>query len=350
MQSFRKVLIIQTAFIGDVVLVTPLIRAVRQALPDSELHVMIIPAVRNLIETNPHVDELVVFDKRNRDSGWRGLARVIKNIRSQKYDLLLVPHRSIKSALIARLSGAGVRVGFSNSSGAYLYKVRVPYRQDIHEVERNLSLLRAVGFSVQSTGPEVFADDHDRQIVDHLLQNHKISTDDKIVALAPGSVWATKRWPKEYFTELIGLLAATPGRLLLLGGEKDRALCDEIASSSNGAAIFVAGQLSLRQSAELLRRCQVLISNDSAPMHLASAAGTPVVALFGPTIPAFGFYPYGEQHTVIEKELACRPCGIHGGRRCPLNTHQCMKDLLPQQVFQVLKRYSSQDEAHVQNH
>jgi len=124
----------------------------------------------------------------------------------------------------------------------------------------------------------------------------------------------------------------------LVGGKQDQMLCEEIARQ-DGTAISVAGQLTIRQSAELLRRCHLLVSNDSAPVHMASAVGTPVVAIFGPTIPGFGFYLYGPKNKIVERDLSCRPCGLHGSKKCPLGTHQCMKDIQPEKVFQIVNTY-----------
>jgi heptosyltransferase-2 len=147
-----------------------------------------------------------------------------------------------------------------------------------------------------------------------------------MIALAPGTVWNTKRWPAERFAELARKLDGEGYTVALVGGAEDRPLCDAIVSAAAPARIFTAaGALSLLRSAELIRRCQLLVSNDSAPMHLGVAVGTPVVALFGATVPEFGFAPYGPKDLVVEiRGLSCRPCSSHGGARCPINTFDCM--------------------------
>ena len=166
-----------------------------------------------------------------------------------------------------------------------------------------------------------------------------------MVALAPGSVWFTKRWPEEHFLAVARALLHDGVPVVLVGGADDAALCARIAEGcGEGAAILnAAGRLSLLQSAELLRRCALLVSNDSAPMHLAGAVGTPVFALFGATVPSFGFAPLGPRDRVFELQgLACRPCGIHGGQECPIGTFVCMRDLTPASLLAPIGEFLSQ--------
>jgi heptosyltransferase-2 len=167
----------------------------------------------------------------------------------------------------------------------------------------------------------------------------------RIVALAPGSVWATKRWPEEYYAALGRLLDDHGFSVVLVGGEDDRELCTRIADTFPGRrALVAAGKLTLLQSAELLRRCRIVVTNDSAPMHLAVAVATPVVAIYGATVPSFGFAPRGPRDRVVEREgLSCRPCGIHGGNSCPIGTFACMLEVQPGQVFSVLNEIAANE-------
>jgi heptosyltransferase-2 len=176
----------------------------------------------------------------------------------------------------------------------------------------------------------VYPDADDRASVDGLIQDHRALGPDfdsrQMIALAPGSVWRTKRWPRERYEELGRLLVSDGFSLVLIGGPEDRELCASISEGvSEERTINAAGRLSLLQSAELIRRCRVIVSNDSAPMHLAGAVQTPVVAMFGPTVPEFGFAPKGDRDVVLGiSNLSCRPCSIHGGEKCPIRTFDCM--------------------------
>jgi heptosyltransferase-2 len=203
-------------------------------------------------------------------------------------------------------------------------------------VERNLDLLRALNGTISISSPKISWDEKDTQIVDSFCGDN-ISGNIKgrwFCALAPGSVWATKRWPAERFAGLARrLIVETGAQIYLLGGQSDAGLCARLAREIGEACINTAGKLTLRQSAALLDRCQILVSNDSAPTHLGVATRCKVITIFGPTVPAFGFAPFGDGHVVIEKSLPCRPCSSHGSKRCPIGTHACMLEISSEEVF-----------------
>jgi heptosyltransferase-2 len=335
MPSISKILVIQTAFIGDLVLTTPLIRAIRRGFPYARISVLAIPQTADLLVGNPHVDNVVLYDKRGKERTIRAFLKLVDRLRKEHFDLAIVPHRSFRSALLAALSGIPQRIGFNTSIGAFLFTHRVFYRKDAHEIERNLDLLNRFGICLQDKSPEIFPSLQDRERITEFLRENGIQTSHKLVAIAPGSVWSTKCWPPERFAEVARLLFEQfEIKVVLIGGEADRQLCQQIAKVlPRGVGTVAAGQMSLCQSAALLERCTLLLSNDSAPVHLSVAMKTPVVAIFGPTVPAFGFAPWGEGHTVVQKQLKCRPCGVHGSKRCPRGHFQCMKGISPERVL-----------------
>jgi len=333
--QLNKILILQTAFIGDAILATPLAEAVHRLFAPCEVHFLAIPAVANVLELNPNIQRVVKFDKRGEQRGLVGLWQLSRELRREKYDLALVPHRSLRSALLVRLAGISQRIGFDRSTGAFLFTHKVAY-QEKHEVERNLDLLRPIGEVPPRLRPRVFWNSADVQRVDQLAGRARI--DRRCIAIAPGSVWATKRWLPDRFAALAKtLIAEMDAAVFLIGGREDRELCNRIESSTGEDCINTAGELSLRQSAALLDRCEVLITNDSAPAHLAAATRCQVVTIFGPTVPGFGFSPFGEGHAVIEKDLPCRPCGRHGPQICPLGTHECMVNIETGEVVAKVK-------------
>jgi len=337
--SSKKVLIIQTAFIGDVILATPLAEAAHQVFPDCAVDFMAIPAATSLLEKNNFIRRVLIFDKRGAQRGPVALWKLAQALRQERYDLALVPHRSLRSALLVRLARIPERVGFDRSAGAWLLTRRVPYQQK-HEVERNLDLLRVFGDDFATPAPKILWDKSDEQIVEQICPDNQNGK--WFCALAPGSVWATKRWPAERFMALAGKLIAETGAFIyLIGGGSDVALCSRIAAAMEKNCITTAGRLTLRQSAALLDRCQILISNDSAPAHLGVATRCKVITLFGPTVPAFGFAPFGEGHVVIEKNLSCRPCSSHGGNRCPIGTHVCMGEISVEEVFASVLKFKN---------
>jgi heptosyltransferase-2 len=325
-----KILLIHTAFIGDLVLTTPLIKEIKKHLPDACLTILVIPKVSNIMEVNPHIDEIIIYDKKGKDSGLRGFFKVLKRIKKNKFDICLVPHRSIKSALISVFSSAAKRIGFDTSAGFFLFTHKVKYNKNIHEIDRNLSLLQPLNITVSNSSPEIYTDKKDQSKIQYYLKNHNIDKSNKNIAVAPGSVWPTKRWPIEYYKQLIDQLS-NDFTLFIIGGKSDSYISAHIPLRSN--IIDLIGKLSIRESAELLRHCDLIICNDSAPLHLASAVKTPIIAIFGPTVREFGFYPYLVDYKILELDLDCRPCGLHGGVKCPINTHECMLGISVRKVY-----------------
>lgn len=232
---------------------------------------------------------------------------------------------SLRSASLALIAGYRNRVGFTSSDGRWLYTRRITHRPEHHHAERLLRLALdddAVVVPGNLT-PSLFPSAGDRDAVDRLLPAHQVNGA-RLLALAPGSVWATKRWPG--FPELARSLSSH-GRVVVIGGTDDRELAAAIQSAAPGA-IDATGRLSLLASAELIGRCALLVTNDSLPQHLASAMGTRTLTIFGPTIPGFGFGPLAPHSAATGHEfLDCRPCHPHGPVVCPLGHHRCMRDL-----------------------
>ncbi len=331
MSEVHHILVIQTAFAGDVILTIPLLQALKREHPSALLDVVVVPRTAPLLANHPAVNRVIPYDKRGRDAGVRGLRRMVTLLRTGKYDLALIPHRSIRSAVLAAWARIPLRVGFTSSAGRFLLTSAFKADRSLHEVDRNLSLLKGIGVSPDSIPrrelPRLYPSAEDVGRVEEFLRERGVGANRRLAAVAPGTVWNTKRWPKERFAELCRALAEMQRTVVLIGGTEDSGLCEEIVRlAASPGVISAAGRLTLLQSAELIRRCEVLVSNDSAPMHLALAVGTPVTAIYGATIPGFGFAPFGPRDTVIETVgLSCRPCSIHGGDRCPIGTFECMQ-------------------------
>lgn len=321
-------LVIQTSFLGDTVLTTPLITELARRGP---VDVVTTPASATLLMNHPAIRSVVVYDKRRGDRGILGFVRLVRRLRHFKYDAAYLAQGSVRSAALALAAGVSRRVGFATSAGRRLYTQHVEFREDLHHAER---LLQLAGPEVAHHGSEVrprlYPGIPERGAVDRLLALHDaLDEGPPLVALAPASVWATKRWP--YYPELAKELAPH-ARVVIIGSLQDAPLAAEVAAASPGA-INAAGALNLLGSAELIRRCNVLVTNDSAPQHLASAVDTPTVTIFGPTVPAFGFGPLARaSHSIGLDDLPCRPCDRHGPRRCPLKHWKCMRDVAVRDV------------------
>ena len=324
-----RLLVPQTSFLGDVVLTTPLLAALRDRLRPRHLAVLVRPEAAPLLEGHPAVDAVLVDDKRGADRGIAGLGAVAARLRRERFDLAVSPHRSLRTALVLAAARIPRRVGFRDSRGAILYHVRVPRDRRRHDVERNLQLLEP--FGGWSAEPEL----HLAVTAAAAAAAERILPrgDGPLVGLAPGSVWATKRWMPDGFAAVAAALTADGARCVVLGGPAERALAEEVAAGAGGRPTVLAGQTDMATLIAVIDRLDVLIANDSAPMHVACARRVPVVAIFGATTPAQGYGPWGGRATVIEVDLACRPCGRHGGQVCPRGTDDCMRLIEPARVL-----------------
>jgi heptosyltransferase-2 len=326
-------LVIQTAFLGDVVLTTPLLSVLAER--HGPVDVVTTPAAGGLLDPHPAVRSVIRYDKHGAQRGWGGLRRVAAEVKARRYRTVYLPHRSVRSAALAILSGAPERIGFSDSAASITYTRRVQRPRSGHEVERLLALAGAVP-SAPPVSLELTAEDY--AAADGWLEAHEVGS--RFVALAPGSIWGTKRWP--YYP---ALATALPWPVVIVGSADDANLADAIVASAPGRAASAAGALSLRASAALIHRAAVLVTNDSAPLHLATAVGTPIVGLFGPTVPEFGFGPRRRSDVVLGHEgLACRPCSRHGPQTCPLGHHRCMRELTVETVAAAVTAVASAEE------
>ncbi|MFN8580626.1 MAG: glycosyltransferase family 9 protein [Gemmatimonadaceae bacterium] len=277
-------LIVQTSFLGDVVLTTPLIALLARHGP---VDVVTTPVGASVLAGNPDVRRVIPFDKRGLHGGWSGLRALAREVAAtDRAQVAFLAQGSWRSSMLTLLAGYRHRVGFNTSAGRLFYTRIVPYRKDRHHAARLWSLGAAEGTSptAADTRPRLYPSDVERGAVDSLLAT-SWTAGDPLIALAPGSAWATKRWP--YYTDLARRLT-TIGRPVVIGSDADREAARAILDATFGAAIDATGRLSLLASAALLGRCVALVTNDSAPQHLASAMGTPTIALFGPTVPGLG--------------------------------------------------------------
>jgi heptosyltransferase-2 len=344
MNEYRNILVFHTAFIGDIVLTLPMVQLLKQSIPAAGITFVATPVSAGVLRNHPAIDRVIEYDKRNKDSGVRGIRAMAKLLEDSRFDLAIIPHRSVRSATIPWLARIPRRIGFNTSSGRLLLTDKVQYVNEHHEITRTIALLKPLGITTDAKVlPDLYPSADDETAVNDLLSATRAAdplfSDDRLVAVAPGSLWYTKRWRKERFEELGRLLRANDFSIALIGGADDATLCaDTAASIGNGGVVSTAGKLSLLQSAALMKRCKAVVSNDSAPMHLAMAMRTPVIAIFGATVPQFGFAPLGERDVVVETHgLKCRPCSIHGGHACPIKTFECMEAISADQVMSVLR-------------
>jgi heptosyltransferase-2 len=331
-------LVVQTAFLGDVVLTTPLLTVLAER--HGPVDVVTTPAAAPLLETHPAVRRVFPYAKRGSDRGIGGLLALAARLRAEGHEIAYLPHRSLRSAALARLAGIPRRIGFADG-WPVLYTETRQRPTAGHEIDRLLTLAGPVvaGAPSRHAPPALVTTIDDRIRAEGFLREHGIGTG-PFVALAPGSIWGSKRW--HGYADLAARLAGSRGpAIVVVGGPEDAALGSEVTAAvaqAGGKGASACGRLSLRESVELIRRASVLVTNDSAPLHFAQAVGTACVAVFGPTLPAFGFGPRGPRDQTLGVDgLACRPCSRHGPTRCPLGHHLCMTSLRVDDVLHAIE-------------
>ncbi len=314
----KKCLIIQTAFLGDVILATALIEKLHVYYPDCQIDFLLRKGNEALLKQHPILNEVLVWDKQK--SKYKNLMRLISKVRQNKYDLVVNLQRFAASGLIAGRSGAKHIVGFDKNPLSFLFHKRYGHQigDGRLEVERNQQLI------------EDFTDENyaKPKLYPNQTQTDKVSQymTASYVCLAPASVWETKRFPEEKWLELIHSEALADQVVYLLGGPSDHDLNERILKASHHPNIKnLAGALSLLESAALIKMAAMNYVNDSGPLHLASAMNAPVTAFFCSTVPEFGFGPLSDESITLETnaDLACRPCGLHGRKSCPQGHFKC---------------------------
>ena len=325
-----RILVIQTAFLGDIVLTTPLFRELRRVHPTASLWVVTTGIGRRLLGGSPEIDRLLVLEKRWDRTGIRSTVDLLRELAGESFDVAIAAQRSVRTGLMVRLSGAPLRVGFAGAPGTWAYNRRVAWRANQHAVQRYLDLAAALGAEPAKADrrPRLTIDPAADRRVRELLRTRTAPDGGELFCLAPGSARATKRWVPEGYAEVLTAARLLGYQPVLIGSPDERELCEQIASLAGERAPVLAGRTDVRELVALLARARVLVGNDSGAAHVASAVGTPVVSIFGATSPAMGYVAHGSRTRVVEHpSLGCRPCSPRGGRVCPLGHFRCMREI-----------------------
>lgn len=325
LENQKRILFIQTAFLGDVILSLPALEVLKNNLPDYKIDTLCNPTTSEIFKSSPFVDDVLILDKRKTHKSIFSLIKFAKEIRKKKYSRIYSAHRSFRTSLLVLLSEVKETYGFSNSAFNFVYKNLLDYNKNHHEVRRNLELVVfPEKFENWEILPKLNIDDDTKFKLSELLKDFP---EKKKIAIAPGSIWATKRYPDYKFSNIIEEFINYDYQIFLIGSKSDKHLCESIANNRKNVTNF-AGDFSIVETVELLNNCDLLISNDSAPTHMGMIADIPVITIYCSTVPEFGFYPYNKfSQSVSLTELDCKPCGIHGYKECPLGHFKCGNDL-----------------------
>jgi len=319
----NKILVIQTAFIGDVILATPVLEKLHRFYPDAKIDFLLRKGNEDLLLQHPFINSLLIWDKK--ENKIANLFKIIQRVRNNKYDLLVNIHRFATSGLIALFSGAKIKSGFDKNPFSFCYDFRSRHTigNNSHEVERNLLLIEKFTDS-SLVKPKLYPAGSD----DEKVKEYAART--PYVTVSPTSVWFTKQFPAHKWVKLLRKLE--PAYVIyLLGGAGDVQPCEWIRKELGERKVEnLAGKLSFLQSAALMQTAVMNYTNDSAPLHMASAMNAPVTAVFCSTVPAFGFGPLSDNAAILEIDhpLYCRPCGLHGYRICPKGHFKCAEDII----------------------
>lgn len=327
MIELKRILVIQTSFIGDAILATSVLESLHANQPEATIDILVKKGNETLFTGHPYIGKVLIWDKSN--SKYKGLIQLIFGIRKENYDAVINLHRFASSGLLTALSGAKHTAGFSKNPLHRFFQFTAPHpMQGEHEIERNFALIKPFVQTAEPAMPRLYASEMDEVKVATLKTP-------KYRCMAPTSVWFTKQWPREHWVSLINLVPSDES-IFLLGAATDYDFNESlIKASERKDTVNLAGKLSLLQSATLMRDALMNYVNDSAPLHLCSAMNAPVRVVFCSTVPKFGFGPLGDNAKYLEvtEPLSCRPCGLHGHQRCPQQHFKCGLEVSPQSVW-----------------
>ncbi|MBU0880799.1 MAG: lipopolysaccharide heptosyltransferase II [Candidatus Omnitrophica bacterium] len=307
----KRILIVNVNWVGDVLFSTPFIRALRAANPDAHIACLLHPRCREMLESNPRLNEIIIYDEDAAHKGLIGKWRLVKELKKRRFDTAFLLHRSFTKAFITYLAGIKERVGYpTKNRGGVLTRIIEEPSEELHKVEYFLNIARAAGCDIGDSSYEFFVQDEDRKFIKELLAQSNVSDKDIVVVLCPAGNWPPKRWPAENFARLGDELADKFGaKIVLSAAGKDLKLVEEIKSVMASAAVIASGKTGLKQLGALLERADLVVANDTGPMHMAVAVGADTIALFGPTSAGLTG-PYGKgRYRVISRNESCEvPC------------------------------------------
>ncbi len=327
-RNIRKILVRATNWIGDAVMTTPALGSIRSALPDAEIVLAANPVVAELMSPHPWCNRVIVYDKKGRHAGWRGLYRFSRGLAAERFDLAILFQNAIGAAIMARLAGIGTRAGYATDGRGPLltHSVRVP--KDLHRLHQVYYYLNMVnGLGLRTGAEKLCLELRD----DEKDWGRRVLGPGKWAAINPGAAYGSaKKWYPQRFAGVADRLVSDYGyRIVVLGGPGETAICSEIESAMRAPVLKMAGKTSVRQMMAILGTVDLVVSNDSGPMHVAAAFDRPIVALFGPSL-HMAAYPFCSRYRVVRREIECAPCLK---RKCPKDHHRCMDEISVEDVI-----------------
>ena len=334
MMTRKNILVMQTGgWIGDMILLTPALRALREDLPRARIEMLVNSLVGGLMERNPYIDEVIVYDKRGEHQGFRQMRRMANRLKEKRLHMAIILHpTSVRSAILPFMAGIPERMGTNLRGRSLFLTTKIKEQTNIHEVERYLDIVSPVVGTDHDGKLEFWGIGEDEE---EFAERVLADIAEPIIGINPSTTWPSKQWPAERFSALVDLLSQQFGaHILLTGGPDDVRLGGEIIENISSKPLNLVGKTNLWQLGALIKRCDLYITCDSGPMHISAAVGTPTISLFGPTDPV-RHGPYGEGHVVIKKDTECSPCYE---RKCE-EKHDCMRAIQVEDVVEAVDKY-----------
>jgi heptosyltransferase-2 len=340
MRKIEKILIIRLSSLGDVVLTTPVIKSLKQRFPQAQIFFLTKSRYLDLLKNDSHVFSIIGFDPQDKHRGISGFLELIRQLRTFKFDLLVDLHANLRSFLIRHLLKAEIKIKYDKRWLTRFVSVYFKFlgARPNATIDSYLETLERIGVSPSERRPRIFLDQKSEDFADDFLIEKKIEKDDIVVGVHPGARWETKRWDEERFAQVCHILNRKPGlKIILFGDQRDQEVIERIRPDAEDEGVFKAVNLPLNEFMSLINRCDCFVTNDSGPMHIASALGVPVVAIFGPTHPNLGFSPIGSANVVLTANVECSPCSLHGEKKCHKKSRYCMDLIEPEMVTEAIE-------------
>jgi len=356
--KIKKILIVRFSSLGDVILTTPVIGALKSQFPQSRIFFLTKAQYGDVLRADPRIFSLIEFDPMQKNKGFSGFMRLVSELRSQDFDLLVDLHANLRSFFVRHLTKSKIKLKYNKHRLSRFLMVHLKFLKTkaIQTVDSYLEILKRIKIYAPEKNPLIFSSQDNVESSDHFLLEQKVKKDDIVVGVHPGARWETKRWDEEKFAQVCQILIEGHNcKILLLGDAEDDELVENISKGvhelveniSKGVpkprVIQVLG-LPTGRILSLIKRCDCLVTNDSGPMHIAQALQVPVVAIFGPTHPKLGFAPLGSKNVVLCANVKCSPCSLHGEKRCSKKSRFCMDLIEPKMVVEAVEKLLKENE------
>ena len=340
-KEVKQILVVRFSSLGDVVLTTPVLGALKAKFPRCRIFFLTKAQYADLVRDDPRISHLIEFYPERQHKGLTGFMNLISQLRRYEFDLLIDLHANLRSFLVRRLVKSKTKLKYDKRWLFRFLMVHLKFlkTEDVHTVESYLEALRKIPVEVDDKNPTVFLGQDDVKFAEHFLLERNVEKDDIVVGVHPGARWKTKRWDEARFAQACRtLIDRFKCKVLLFGDSGEERLVEDIEKELPKAKALKAVGLSLGALMALIQRCACLVTNDSGPMHIASALSVPVVAIFGPTHPRLGFAPLGSRSVVLCADVDCSPCSLHGGKRCWKKSKLCMDLIQPEMAVEAVEK------------